>query len=159
MTVALRAVTDADRPFLEALYAESRADELALTTLDDAAKAAFCKQQFDAQDRWYRHQFPDAAFDVVLLDGVPIGRLIVHRADVWHLVDIRLSASCRGAGVGTALLRALTVEAERAGCDVTLAVATNNPARRLYERLGFVVVSEDDVFANCRYSAQAKTAS
>jgi ribosomal protein S18 acetylase RimI-like enzyme len=159
VTVALRTATDADRPFLEALYAEARADELAFTTLDDAAKAALCKQQFEAQDRSYRQQFPDAAFDVVLVDGEAKGRLIVDRSDVWHVVDIVLSASGRGAGVGTALLRALTEEAKRAGCDVTLTAATSNPARRLYERLGFVAVSSDDVYVAYRLSAQANTAS
>jgi ribosomal protein S18 acetylase RimI-like enzyme len=159
VTAATRPATDADRPFLETLYAESRADELALTSLDAASKTAFCRQQFDAQDRSYRQQFPDATYDIVLVSGVPSGRLIVRHGDVWHLVDILLAASCRGAGVGTAVLRALTEEADLAGCDVTLRVAPDNPARRLYERLGFVAESASAVFVTYRRIAQANTAS
>lgn len=45
----------------------------------------------------------------------------------------------RGRGVGTAMLDALIRHAAEAGLDrLSLAVNTNNPARRLYQRMGFV---------------------
>jgi predicted N-acetyltransferase YhbS len=43
----------------------------------------------------------------------------------------------RGQGVGEKLMRALIGEAARRGLGLCLSVWTANPARRLYERLGF----------------------
>jgi len=160
VNIELRAVTDADRDFLEALYAESRADELALTNFTDAEKAAFCAQQLDAQNRSYSQRFPDASYDIVLVDDAPAGRLIVHRGEAFQLVDILMAKRARGAGIGTQLLRGLVDEADRAGCDITLTVEATNPARRLYERFGFVHEhGSDEWFLPYRRVAQANTAS
>jgi ribosomal protein S18 acetylase RimI-like enzyme len=160
VNVVLRPATDADRPFLEALYAESRAAELAFTNFDDAEKAAFCAQQFAVQDRSIQ-QYRNLAYDVIVVDGIDAGRLVVSRGDALHLVDILLGAEHRGAGTGTALLCDLVDEADRDGRDITLTVEATNPARRLYERLGFVAVDADDgaPFVAYRRAAQANTAS
>jgi predicted GNAT family acetyltransferase len=52
-------------------------------------------------------------------------------------VDIALTPPYRGRGLGTRLLRGLIAEAEQSGRPLSLHVETHNPARRLYERLGF----------------------
>jgi ribosomal protein S18 acetylase RimI-like enzyme len=49
----------------------------------------------------------------------------------------------RNRGLGSAMLRDLLARAD-AGCPaVSLSVSASNPARRLYERLGFRIVSDD----------------
>ena len=53
-------------------------------------------------------------------------------------MDIALLPEYRGRGIGTALLEELLVEADATGRRVTIHVERFNPARRLYERLGFV---------------------
>src|SRR6187549_1094935 len=89
--VTLRSVTDDDRAFLCAVYRSTRETELAMVPWDEPAKAAFVAQQFDAQDRFWAEQRPDAVRDVVLVDGVPAGRLYVDRtADEIRVVDITL---------------------------------------------------------------------
>jgi ribosomal protein S18 acetylase RimI-like enzyme len=134
-----RPETDADEAFLRALYAEVRAAELAPVPWDDAVKDAFLRQQFDAQRAHYRREFPQAAFDVIVRDGRPIGRLSLDQSGPeWRLLDIILAADQRGQGLGTALLRALLADADAAGRPVLLHVEPDNPARRLYERLGFL---------------------
>jgi GNAT superfamily N-acetyltransferase len=45
--------------------------------------------------------------------------------------------NARGQGVGEKLMRALIAEAARRGLGLCLSVRSENPARRLYERLGF----------------------
>src|SRR5262249_13952092 len=52
-------------------------------------------------------------------------------------VSIGLRPHARGQGVGEQLMRALIGEAARRGLGLCLSVRTDNPARRLYERLGF----------------------
>ena len=48
----------------------------------------------------------------------------------------------RGTGMGTALLKDLLAEAERAGKPVRLQVLKTNRAIRLYARLGFAITGE-----------------
>lgn len=149
----LRPETDADLPFLRALYATTREDELALLPWSAEQKSAFVAMQFDAQHRHYRAQFPDASFEVVELAGTPIGRLYVdRRRDEVRLVDVALLPEHRGHGLGSALLEAIVAEADAAGLPVTLHVEPRNPAARLYARLGFAVVghAEGTVYQRMR---------
>src|SRR5262245_576758 len=52
-------------------------------------------------------------------------------------LSIGVKPEARGQGVGEKLLRAMIGEAARRGVGLCLSVRTENPARRLYERLGF----------------------
>ena len=103
--------------------------------------------QFEAQDAWYRENYPQASFDVVVAGGEPIGRLYVHRGrEEIRIVDIALLPEHRGGGVGTSLLRDLLAEADAAGKSVTIHVERLNPALRLYERLGFELAEDKGVY-------------
>jgi ribosomal protein S18 acetylase RimI-like enzyme len=50
----------------------------------------------------------------------------------------------RGWGIGTALLSGLMDSVEGKYEGISLSVATENPARRLYDRLGFSVVNQQE---------------
>ena len=52
-------------------------------------------------------------------------------------MTIGVSAIARSQGVGETLIRALIAEATNRGLRLSLNVRQTNPARRLYERLGF----------------------
>ena len=143
-TVALRPVTPGDRPFLAQVYASTREQELSAVPFSAAEKAAFLEQQFTAQSLHYERSYVDTTFDVVVIDGEDAGRLIVGRwADQVRVVDITLLPPFRGGGVGRRLLTDVIDEAEAAGVSVSIYVERNNPAQRLYARLGFELASED----------------
>jgi ribosomal protein S18 acetylase RimI-like enzyme len=144
---ALRPVTPDDRGFLLRVYASTREDELSILGWSEEQKAAFVLQQFEAQDAYYREHYESAAFDVIEIDGEPAGRLYVARwDDEMRIVDIALLPEYRGHGIGTALLRDLLAAAAREGRRLSIHVEVNNPARRLYERLGFAQVEERGVY-------------
>jgi ribosomal protein S18 acetylase RimI-like enzyme len=143
----LRPVCGEDRDFLVDLYHSVREPELAHVPWDDATRRAFIEQQFTAQDAHYREHYPGATLDVIELDGKPAGRLYVHRcASDIRIMDIALAPAYRGRGIGSGLLHSLMAEAQASTCKLSIHVEINNPARRLYERLGFRVAGEHGVY-------------
>ena len=72
------------------------------------------------------------------------GRLNFTRPEgAYHIGELHVDAACRGQGIGGALLDYAEQEARKAGhAAMSLVTATSNPARRLYERRGFVVVEK-----------------
>jgi ribosomal protein S18 acetylase RimI-like enzyme len=128
-----------DTAFLLRVYASTRRDELAGTGWGEAQVQTFLEMQFRAQDRYYREQFPDGRFEIVEVDGCRVGRLCTDRSgEAIHLIDIALLSEHRCGGLGGAIVRSLLAEAAAAAIPVSLHVELHNPARRLYERLGFV---------------------
>lgn len=143
-SISLRPRTPGDEAFLLHLYASTRWEELAPVPWTEDQKLAFLSDQFRLQTHHYEHHYPGAQFLVIERDGQAIGRLYLHRgSEDLLLMDIALVPSCRGKGLGTALLERLLREA---GSPVTCHVEFNNPALRLYQRLGFRKVEERGVY-------------
>ena len=133
--------------FLVELYASTREEELAHVAWDDGARRAFIEHQFAAQDAHYRGNYPGASLDVIEVDGIAAGRLYVHRGESdIRIMDIALAPSFRGRGIGTSLLRGLMDEADSSARKLSIHVEMNNPARSLYDRLGFEAAGEHGVY-------------
>jgi ribosomal protein S18 acetylase RimI-like enzyme len=145
--IVLRQATPEDDPFLYSVYASTRAEELAQLDWDADQKAAFTRMQFTAQHRHYHEHYADAAFQVILYDGAPAGRLYVARwpAEI-RIIDIALLPSYRNRGMGSWLLEQLLAEATQTRKHVSIHVERFNPALRLYERLGFRQVADLGVY-------------
>jgi ribosomal protein S18 acetylase RimI-like enzyme len=145
--VRLRPVDDADRVFLVELYASTREEELAQVEWPEGARETFVEQQFAAQDNHYRANYPGATLDVIEVDGSPAGRLYVHRgpSDI-RIMDIALAPGFRGRGIATRLLRSLMDEADASARKLSIHVEQNNPARSLYDKLGFLPAGEHGVY-------------
>lgn len=138
-TVELRPVSQSDDQFLLSIYASTREDELAQAEWADGQKEMFLRWQFDLQRREYDTRFPDAAYNVILVDQQPAGRIWVGSDDEQiRLLDIALLPEFQNRGVGTALLERLKHHAanERKALRHMVFVLNNN-AERFYERLGF----------------------
>ena len=145
--LALRPETDADLPFLMQVYSSTRADELAIVPWTKEQKRAFLVQQFGAQRSHYRAHFPDSAFDLIELRGKPIGRLYLDERETRvHVIDIALIPDNRDAGIGTLILTAIQDRARARGKGVGIFVERINPAKSLYDRLGFKVIREEDIY-------------
>jgi GNAT superfamily N-acetyltransferase len=145
-SVTLRPAEESDRPFLLRVYASVREPELEAAGMPREQWPPFVEHQFEAQSRHYE-TYEDTSFEVVLVDGDPVGRLIVARwPEELRVVDVALLPEHRGRGIGGALMRELIEEADERGVKASIHVERFNPARRLYDRLGFEPVSETGVY-------------
>ena len=157
--IALRPIGPDDRSFLLAVYASTRELELAAVEWDAAQKTAFVQMQFDAQHAYYQEHYAGAAFDIILVNGQPAGRLYVaHEEDEIRIVDIALLPEHCNGGVGTTLLRGLQSEAAAAGKPLRIHVERFNPALRLYERLGFTSIADRGVYLFMEWRARLPSA-
>ncbi len=134
-TPRLRPATAADLDFLWALHVASMKPYVEqVYGWDDADQRAM-----------YEHDFAHAKTQIVEVDGRPAGRLELRAHDdaVW-LGNIQLTPERQNQGLGSAMIRAVMADAFAAGLPVRLRVFRINPARRLYERLGFSQTRETD---------------
>ncbi len=135
-----------DMPFLRAVYASTREAEMQMFDLSETEKQNFIDMQFNAQYRQYQGQFSDASFNIIVHDDVDIGRLYVDRRDdEIRIIDIALLAVYRNHGFGSSLLKTIFTEADKANLPVRIHVEVNNPALKLYEKLGFVTIDNQVV--------------
>jgi GNAT superfamily N-acetyltransferase len=146
--VTFRPIRPEDQEFLCRLYASTREEELAQTDWSPEQKAAFLRQQFEAQHQHYQKYYPNGRFDLILdQGGEPIGRLYVEEwPSQFRLIDVALVPERRNGGLGSRLLHDLMAEAAAAGKALTIHVECFNPALRLYERLGFRKIEDKGVY-------------
>jgi ribosomal protein S18 acetylase RimI-like enzyme len=145
--LCLRPVAGNDAELLYEIYASTREDELAVVPWDAPTKEAFLRMQFTAQDTYYRATYPDASYDLIISGDHVLGRLYVERGDeAWRVLDIALLPEHRGTGIGTRLLSEILAESAAAGTPVQVHVERHNPARHLYDRLGFRQIEDQGIY-------------
>jgi ribosomal protein S18 acetylase RimI-like enzyme len=142
-----RHVAETDLAFVYALYAQVRAAELAPVPWPQDAKDAFLAEQAALQHRHYVANYPGADLLVVEDGAGPIGRVYLYRTPAEiRIMDIALMPDWRNRGIGTRLLNEICDEAQATGSRVTLHVEPDNPAQRLYRRLGFGLIEHRGVY-------------
>ena len=77
--VSLRPEQPEDEDFLFAVYASTRAEELAVTGWDEATRSAFLNLQFRAMRQGYHASFPQAEF--------PLSYSTASRWDAWWWIE------------------------------------------------------------------------
>ncbi|MGU7783996.1 GNAT family N-acetyltransferase [Burkholderia sp. PU8-34] len=144
--ITLRAASPADLPFLLRLRKLTMTEHLqrvAMPTDDDT--------------HWQRigSHFEDAK--VICAGTESIGLLKLSRTgSEWHLHQVQVMPAYQGRGIGNGVLHAVLAEATREGASVSLSVLHGNPARCLYERLGFRLVAETSVDAKLVWHARGE---
>jgi GNAT superfamily N-acetyltransferase len=132
MQITLRPANDADLPFLL---------ELRFQTMDEHYIASGVHLSQEEHMQRVLHHFDSA--EIIMVDGQASGLLKVDRNGTdWHLIQIQLIPELQRRGLGTQLMGQVISEASSTGASLRLGVLKVNPAHRLYERLGFLVVGE-----------------
>lgn len=143
--VRTRPSTASDAAFVAELLAQAAREGLA--GLPEVIREEMVALQVRARAVHLAGAWPQAVESIVTLDprGPAIGRIVLADGPGWwHIVDLRIHQGWRNRGIGTACLADLAAQADPARRRIRLTVAVDNPARRLYERLGFVTVCGDE---------------
>jgi ribosomal protein S18 acetylase RimI-like enzyme len=155
--VTLRPVDAGDERFLLRVYAGTREEELGPVPWSAEEKAAFVAQQFAAQTAHYAGHYAGMSSNVILLGGVPAGRLLVARwAEEIRIVDVSILPEFRGHGAGGVLLAELMAEAADGGKRLSIHVERTNRALGLYARLGFQRAGEHGVYLRMEWDPAAR---
>jgi GNAT superfamily N-acetyltransferase len=98
-----------------------------------------------AQETGFQQQWDPTQVRIIALDGADVGWLqTVTQADELFVAQMLVEHSFQRKGIGTEVMKHLIGEAKQLNHTLRLNVVKINPARRLYERLGFRVTREDD---------------
>ncbi len=149
-------IHEEDEAFLFELYVSVRLADFSDAGMSDAQLEALLLMQFEAQRSSYARRYPDARHMVVKDGETPIGRMIVAETEsAMQLVDLALLKPFRRKGIGSKLIRRLQKEAALIGKPIGLQVAMDNPALRLYQRLGFRPKSEQFHYLSMEWNPKA----
>lgn len=137
-----RLATAEDEAFLYRLFAETRMAELAGCGIPPCQAEMLVQLQRRGQQVTYRQQYPRADNLILLSEsGMPAGRLLLDRQPKrWRIVDIAVLEEYQRRGITTRAIR--NCQSRTPPVRLELQVNPANPARNLYQRLGFGVVTE-----------------
>ena len=116
--------------------------ELAQCGIPPCQAEQLTQLQYRGQRMTYLQRYPRAENLILLSEfGAPAGRMLLDRQpDRWRIIDIAVLTESRRRGVATRAIRDCQFRAS--GPRLELQVDPANPARMLYERLGFRVAAE-----------------
>lgn len=132
--LTFRRATEADIPFLLELRRRTMSEHLRNSGIEPSESELRNRVlvKFDCAE-------------LILLAGAPIGLLkVVKQPNEWHLLQIQIVPERQGRGLGSAIIEKLLADAVQTHVTVSLSVLRTNPARELYQRLGFRVVEQND---------------
>ena len=99
----------------------------------------------DFQQDYFARNFDISGCQIVVVNGRDAGQITIHdQGDNLFIAAIYLLPQYQGKGIGSMIIKGVFEQARQLGITVTLRVLTvNTPARRLYERLGFVETADN----------------
>ena len=129
-----RPATEADLPFLLALRIATMAPQ-------------FARQGIVLSDEEHRlrARFRLDAARIIESGGTAIGVVkVLEDGPTWTIEQFQVATQAQGHGIGAAVLREIIAGARAARATLRLSVLKQNPAARLYARLGFRTLAESE---------------
>lgn len=151
LAIKLRRATVTDTKFLWEVFRVSMKDYITQT------RGEWKEQREESQ---FRQQLDLSAAQVIESKNLDVGFIMAPTKDNarWiHTICIVLEHQNRG--IGTEVVRSVIAEAERQNMPLYLSVLKVNPARRLYERLGFVVIEDTEHHFTMKFRGAAASES
>src|SRR5712691_5416345 len=105
-----------DEAFLYGLITRATAQALGAAHWPEHVRDPLLRTQYQAREQGIAANYPDAARQIILVDGAPAGRLVVSRTnDEIRIVDIAVLPERQNTGIGTAAMLELLEESNRSG--------------------------------------------
>lgn len=134
MDIVLRPAVAEDFEYCKRLYFSEMDWIIEELSLDRGRQAVTLRQD------WIPEQVR-----IITLEGSDVGWLqCIGSSDELFVAQLFVDGPFQNRGIGTEVMNRLISEAAHANQPVILAVAKVNPALRLYQRLGFQTVHEDE---------------
>lgn len=148
----LKAATEQDASFLFKLFEAQKTAELELYHVDIHFKNSIISMQWNSKNQSYLHSFPNLQTFVILHEEQAVGSCMIdYTPQEIHVIDILISSTFRNLNIGTLLFKQLQLEAQQQKIPLRLQVAVDNPAKRLYDRLGFNIYQSDPVYLSMEW--------
>ena len=139
---ALRPSRSEDEKFVNDLTRETMRNYVEATWPEEA----------DREHYYEINRFQQAITQIIYTDSQPIGRLSTSfNEEGVMLNEIHLVPSAQGRGLGSEIIKTILEDAKAKARPVFLMVLKANPAKILYERLGFVIYKEENHRYYMRY--------
>jgi ribosomal protein S18 acetylase RimI-like enzyme len=93
-----------------------------------------------------RIQFEFQSAQIVEVDNQSVGlfkAVYQHETNHWQIIQIQILPAFQGLGIGSKLITELIDTAAKSDAKVGLSVIDSNPAKALYERLGFETIGHE----------------
>lgn len=135
--LGLRAATNTDYHFIYEVQKITMWEYVDQTWgWDEAVQQARFEQKFDPTKN-----------QIIVTGDTDIGVFWAEpRPNAFFLAKIYILPAYQGRGLGSRLIESTIKKAAELGVPVSLRVLKTNPARRLYQRLGFEQTQEDDAY-------------
>ena len=98
------------------------------------------------QYEYFENSFHPENIKIIQVDGQDMGMYeLQERDEDWFLARIEILPEFQRKGIGTKVIQGIIQEAKGTNKPLDLQVFKVNPARKLYERLGFIKVGENKI--------------
>jgi ribosomal protein S18 acetylase RimI-like enzyme len=116
--------------------------DLRIQTMSEHLKNSFVNQTPEQMKERVLYRFDCAK--IILINGEKAGLLkVVKNLNEWELSQIQIINKFQRKGLGEQIIRKIIHEAKQEKAFISLHVLKSNPAKRLYERLGFNTINEN----------------
>ncbi|MGI8642372.1 MAG: GNAT family N-acetyltransferase [Pyrinomonadaceae bacterium] len=147
MIAKLSPIVDFDDSFLLAVYASTRAEEMAVVPWSSEKKQAFLQMQFEAQNLYYRERYPNASFDFIKLNEEPIGKFyLAELADEIRIIDLAFLPQHFDKDVFIKLIEKVLQKGETTGKPVQIYLKSFNPLAEIFIDSGFQKAGEHGIY-------------
>ncbi len=134
------------------------AESDAMLALHRASMGGYIEETWGPWDDGLQRSFWNERLEKKLLQVIEVGGLaaglleVTRHPDAIEVVNLELAPAFQRRGIGTAILTEIQAEATAREAAVLLQVLKVNPARRLYERLGFVATGATESHTLMRWN-------
>ena len=105
----------------------------------------YVEKTHDWDETLFDKYFEPEKVSIIQVNGIDIGMFKVeYFEDYIYLADIQISEGYQGKGIGSTIIQTLIKKSQKTNLPIRLKVLKVNPARHLYEKLGFQLSEEQN---------------